>query len=261
MDRLFPVHQVWSIDQDYIEQFASAHPGGTVQSLAAGDGEVKPYPGCEMVGDVAVVRIVGPLVKYSCVWATRVGGTALVEVADAIRQAAADPTARCILLEIDSPGGTVAGVDVVIDEIAKAPKRTAAFIGGVCAGAAYSLAAETQTIFADPQARVGAVGVAQFALDWWDTSPAHGQADSGDAEGEPPNGAAELTSSVSAFMLHQIRERRKQADFLAIERAACGTLYVAEHAEAAGLVDVVQPYEFVLATLMSRDPSPEGVNR
>ena len=82
-------------------------------------------------------------------------------MSSALKAALADPSARAILFDINSPGGVVSGTKELSDAIAEArtKKRCAAYANGLCASAAYWLASATGTVYAPLTATVGSIGV------------------------------------------------------------------------------------------------------
>lgn len=91
---------------------------------------------------------------------------------DAIRQAVlsalADPEVSAILLSIDSPGGVVQGTKELADFLAEAAasKPMAAYANGLCASAAFWIAAATGRILAPTTALVGSIGVIMCLEDY-----------------------------------------------------------------------------------------------
>lgn len=105
-------------------------------------------------------------------WLGWYSGSILVLGHDAIRQAVfsalADPDVRAILLSIDSPGGVVQGTKELADFLAEAAasKPIAAYANGLCASAAFWLAASTGRILAPATALVGSIGVIMCLEDY-----------------------------------------------------------------------------------------------
>jgi protease IV len=79
----------------------------------------------------------------------------------AIEALAKDPSVPAVLLEIDSPGGTVAGGESLHDAIAHvaAVKPVVTVMGGLAASAGYMIAAPTTRIFAHQGTLTGSIGV------------------------------------------------------------------------------------------------------
>jgi signal peptide peptidase SppA len=111
----------------------------------------------QMVGDVAAIQVSGPISKES----NSFGGASTVEARLAIESALRDPAVKGILLHIDSPGGSVAGVGDLADDIhaANQVKPLVAYIEDTGASAAYWLASQAGKVYASRHAEVGSIGV------------------------------------------------------------------------------------------------------
>ncbi|MBS0187107.1 MAG: S49 family peptidase [Planctomycetes bacterium] len=135
-------------------------PSVVVDSVAQGKA-----PLYFMVGDVAVVPVQGVLAKHSSMvnGMSQPVGMAYSQVARAVALAENDPKAKSILLDIHSPGGTVAGVQDAYAEIEKAAKAkpVLAYAHDMAASGAYWLAAAADKIVLSPSAEVGSIGVYQ----------------------------------------------------------------------------------------------------
>ncbi len=136
-------------------------------SPAQGNGvDEKPQP-YEVRDGLATVRIHGTMLRQvshrqkSIAAICGVRLCCMEETASALLQAAADPAVHTILLDIDSPGGTVNGTPElaqVVRTIAK-DKHVYAFTAGQCCSAAYWVASQADVIYAAPSATVGSIGV------------------------------------------------------------------------------------------------------
>ena len=97
------------------------------------------------------------------------GGTSTVQLRRDIRQAAMDPNVKGILLDIDSPGGTVAGTADLAAEIRAAARKKPvwAHIDDLGASAAYWIASQADQVFAnDKTALVGSIGTLMTVYDY-----------------------------------------------------------------------------------------------
>lgn len=117
----------------------------------------------ETVGGVAVIPVSGAIAR-SRSW----HGTGQDAIEGALKAALADPSVRAILLDVNSPGGVVAGTKELADFVAEArtKKRCAAYANGLCASAAYWLAAATGAVYAPETASVGSIGVIMSVADY-----------------------------------------------------------------------------------------------
>ncbi len=96
--------------------------------------------------------------------------------AQALRQALADDTVSQILIDIDSPGGSVYGVSELADEIAAArtQKPVVAIANSLAASAAYWLGAQAAELYVTPGGEVGSIGVWQAHFDYSQALAAEG---------------------------------------------------------------------------------------
>jgi capsid assembly protease len=89
------------------------------------------------------------------------GGTSTEKLQSAIRSAVADPNVKAIVLDIDSPGGSVFGVQELADDIlaARDIKPILANANSLAASAAYWLGTAASELHVTPSGEVGSVGV------------------------------------------------------------------------------------------------------
>lgn len=91
------------------------------------------------------------------------GGTSTEQFAAAFRQAVADPNVKAIVLNIDSPGGSVYGVaelaSLIREQVAKGDKPVVAQVNSLAASAAYWIASAAGEIVVTPGGEVGSIGV------------------------------------------------------------------------------------------------------
>lgn len=132
------------------------------------DGEPTPEGAYEVVAGVGVIPIEGTLVaKLGCLspWSGMTGY-------DGIRQnflaALDDPAVRGIVLDIDSPGGEVAGVFDLADTIwqARGVKPIWAILTECAYSAAYALASAADRIIVPRTGGTGSIGVVCLHVDW-----------------------------------------------------------------------------------------------
>ena len=117
-------------------------------------------------GDTAVINIRGVLTPEPDLFmAVFFGNTAYSDIIGAINAAEADEDVANIVLDIDSPGGNLAGLFDTMDAIAATRKPTTARVGAMAASAAYGLAASAGTIEATIDgALFGSVGVVRTTV-------------------------------------------------------------------------------------------------
>jgi signal peptide peptidase SppA len=96
------------------------------------------------------------------------GGASTQRFSDALRQAISDPAISQILIDIDSPGGSVYGVAELAAEIqsARAQKPIVAIANSLAASAAYWIGSAASELYVTPGGEVGSIGVWQAHEDW-----------------------------------------------------------------------------------------------
>lgn len=111
------------------------------------------------IDGVAVIPIAG-VISHGVTPLDKIFGMADVqEISDWIAEAEADPTVKSILLDINSPGGSVTGVPELGAQVAALSKPSVAFTNSQMASAAYWIGSQARRVVATPSASVGSVGV------------------------------------------------------------------------------------------------------
>ena len=122
----------------------------------------------EIRGNVAVVHIQGPILRYSGLFTRFYRCTPIDVLARDLRAAVESPEVGAILLNIDSPGGQVNGTHEMAEMIyqARQVKPVKAYVGGMGTSAAYWLATSAGELVLDATAEVGSIGVVVVYTDW-----------------------------------------------------------------------------------------------
>jgi ClpP class serine protease len=118
---------------------------------------------------IAVVPILGPLVTRGD-WLTGfLGASDYGEIAFAVEAALADPAARAVLLELDSPGGEVGGLFDLVDRLVSlreaAQKPLWAVASESALSAAFAIASVADRLYVTRTAEVGSIGVVAIHVD------------------------------------------------------------------------------------------------
>jgi len=111
---------------------------------------------------IGTVALRGPMMRNPDVIDQLVfGATDTEEVLAAVHEASEREDVQAILLDIDSPGGSVNGTPELAAAVAAASKSKAvyAFSAGQMCSAAYWVASQCDAVYATPSARVGSIGV------------------------------------------------------------------------------------------------------
>lgn len=162
----------WAITRgklDEIEAFLEFQMAGgkfTAEELKARFGEPS-TPQSAKRGAIAVIPLQGVISHRMGGMTEMSGGMSTERFAQMFRHAMADDSVSAIVADIDSPGGTIAGVTELHKEImsARGQKKLVAHINGLGASAAYWLASAFDEIWATPSATVGSIGIIASHID------------------------------------------------------------------------------------------------
>lgn len=112
-------------------------------------------------GGVAVVPILGTIFHRSATMEESSGGTSTQQISRGIKEAESNRDVGTILLDVDSRGGGVDGVQEAADVIfrARESKRIVALADATMASAAYWLASQAHEIVGVPSSKAGSIGV------------------------------------------------------------------------------------------------------
>jgi protease-4 len=107
---------------------------------------------------VTVVRMEGEMVTGETSDADIIGSEV---VGNELREAADDPMVEAIVLRVNSPGGTPAAAQEIIDDLeyAKTKKPVVVSMGDMATSAAYYVSAHADRIYANPDTFTAGVGV------------------------------------------------------------------------------------------------------
>ena len=110
---------------------------------------------------VAIIPVVGPIMRYANLFTRISGATSTQELATDFQTALDDPKVKAIILNIDSPGGEANGINALSDMIfaARGKKPIKAFGGGSVASGAYWIGSSADELVIDDTALLGSIGV------------------------------------------------------------------------------------------------------
>lgn len=110
---------------------------------------------------IAVLPLTGTISHRMGMLSEASGGISTERFTQWLRAAAADPSVKAIVIDCDSPGGTVDGVPELADEIARTNKvkPVVGVANSMAASAAYWLLSQCSDLVVTPSGSVGSVGV------------------------------------------------------------------------------------------------------
>lgn len=123
------------------------------------------YP---VVDGVAVIEVEGTLVHKGSWIGMDCGETSYEGIRTQVERARRDTAVKGVVLEVDSPGGSVAGVFETAEAIAKlsAEKPTMAILTSNACSAAYLLASPARSIVMPEFGFAGSIGAVVMHVDW-----------------------------------------------------------------------------------------------
>lgn len=118
-------------------------------------------PEARVAGSVAVLPLHGVVTQRANVMTEISGGTSTERFGAMLRSYLADAAVSAVVIDVDSPGGSVFGVSELAQEImrARGPKPIVAVANSLAASAAYWIASAADEIVVSPGALVGSIGV------------------------------------------------------------------------------------------------------
>ena len=119
--------------------------------------------GYAIIDGVALIEISGGLTYRAYSWWT----TSYLDIRDSFRAAIADERTTSVLFLVDSPGGEVAGLFDLVDEIyqARGTKPIIAIADETAFSAAYAIASAADEVYLPATAQVGSIGVIAIHVD------------------------------------------------------------------------------------------------
>lgn len=268
--RAWAADRLWLIRPGALDAYLAhfdARPLVSFGGPAEAESDAPTGPALEILDGVAIVPAVGPLVEASgpCeeMMAALSGATTYGSIRSRIEAAASDPAVNAVLLDIDSPGGTVAGVESTagaIREISQS-KPTVAHVRNMGASGGYWLATAAPRIEAEPTAFVGSIGVVGFYEDDRRQAEAAGIDRHTIVSSHAPHKVPDLGTEAGRMT---VRRHMDEIEALFLDRVAAGRgvsvptvlddfgqgdVLIASEALSVGMLDAVSGRPDVLARL------------
>ncbi len=111
---------------------------------------------------IVVVRIVGAITREGAGFSVFASGAASRAVVQLLDRAQRDDAVRAVILELNTPGGSVVASDEVhgkVQALRRAGKHVVALMTETAASGGYYIAAAAERIIADPTTVTGSIGV------------------------------------------------------------------------------------------------------
>lgn len=228
----------------------------------------------EQRGPVAIMTAVGPMFRRANIFTELSGATSYEMMRRDLQTALDDSAIKAIVLNLDTPGGTVNGVDELAKAIyeARSQKRIVAYVGGLGASAGYWLASQASEIVISDAAILGSIGVRMVVSDTGKRDAERGQFEfiSSQSPGKRADvqsdaGRARIQRTVDAladvFIAAVAGGRGIKAEDV-VSRFGGGDVLVGQAAIAAGMADRIGTFEAVVSELTEgRSSKPSSTSR
>lgn len=224
---------------------------------------------------VGILSIHGPLTNNDSPWNKYFGITSYNAIREALMFAANEPSIETILLDVNSGGGAVNGVDdaaKLISMVDRNVKPVVAYTDGAMCSAAYWLGSSAREVYASNVAVVGSIGVISTHME-------HSKALKDEGVGvtvmragkykalansvEPLTKEAkdqiqgQLDAVYSIFLNHVAAARGKSAEY-ADQHMAQGREFIGQQALGAGLIDGQDSFDGVMSMMQKRFVGAQG---
>jgi len=204
----------------------------------------------EASGNVAHIKVVGPILSADSGGFMSSGVTVSTDVVKFIEKADENPEVSAILLEVNSPGGTPVASYEIVDAVKNSNKTTVAWIREAGASGAYWVASACDHVVANPMSLTGSIGVIGSYIEWEGTlhkyNASYRRLVSGEYKdmGSPFKTMSEEEEDIMNANLAALRSifvqdvaANRGLEVSAVDAIADGRWYLGQQAYELGLVD------------------------
>lgn len=257
-------NRCWAIRQaklDEINAFIDSRLNGEAIEAAIGKSGNRADQSYDIRDGIAVIPVYGTLEKRMNMLSRMSGGTSFQLIQRDISGALEDPKVDGIVLDVESPGGSVDGTKELADFIFahRGGKPIVAYANGLMCSAAYWIASACDAIVANDTAIVGSIGVALTHRDTSGSDAAEGVKKTEIYAGKykriasstkplSEEGREYLQSTVDTYygiFVNAVAQNRGVSEEKALAMAD-GREFIGKQALEAGLVDSIGSMDFAL---------------
>lgn len=266
----------WSIDEHSFNLMLEQVRAGleSFYKIAAGpvdDAERSGLP-TKKVGNVAIIRLNGPMIRGNSMFARFFGLASTDAVRMAFKSAQMDADVEKILFIVSSPGGSVDGLAELADTMSsiKQSKPIITQVEGQMASAALYVGAQSTEIYAGRNDLIGSIGTRLMLYDFSEAFKKAGikavPIDTGEFKSAGAMGTeitdrqkADFQRIVDAFYedFLQAVETGRGMDRKALEKIADGRMFLASEARDHGLIDGIRSLDETIASIVTSE-RPRG---
>lgn len=207
------------------------------------------YSGFNFGNKIAVINLRGTITSTPSLFIDSVTPD---DIFSLIKAAEDDMTIRGVLIEINSPGGSVVASREIAYAVKDMKKPTLCWMGDIAASGAYWVASSCDYIMADPLSLTGSIGVTASYLEFSELFEKYGvtyeQITSGERKdiGSPFRNLTEeergkleyITGEIFEYFLNDIKNNRNLTE-TQVEEITSGDIFLGKDAVDLGLIDSV----------------------
>lgn len=233
-------------------------------------------PTVAMSGKVAILPLFGVISQRMNLITEASGGTSTEIFGASLDRLVADKSVRSIVLAVDSPGGSVFGVEELAKKVfqARNEKKIVAVADSMAASAAYWIASQAAEVVVTPGGQVGSIGVVTAHQDYSKAAETAGvkttiiKAGKYKAEGDPSqpldeDARADLQAKVDQYygmFVGAVARGRGVTEHAVRSGFGEGRMVLAKDAVTAGMADRVATLAQVVHRLGGESGGERGVS-
>ena len=261
--------RVWALHPAKLEEMAMffdrllAGEKFNFPATEAGKSGLKTDEPYQIIDGTAILPVYGVIDKRMNLFMKFSGGTSTQLLARDFKKALADPQVETILLDVESPGGSVDGTKELADLIlaAREQKPVVAYANGLMASAAYWIGSAGLAIVAPETAEVGSIGVALMHYDYSAADAKEGvkrtvitggkykriASDEKPLSKEGQDYLQAMVDDYYALFLEGVGRQRGMEPAAVHDQMADGRIFIGKKALKAGLIDQIGNFNDALA--------------
>lgn len=261
--------QVWAILPSHLELIQSIvtthmHGEPDIASIEAAMGRrLDNNPEVQLQGQTAIIPIYGAIVDKGSLMAQSSGALSAEKIQGMIQSALDNPDVKNILLDVNSPGGTVTGGMELSDFIyaARDIKPIDAFVSGNMASLAYLIGSSASTVTATETSLSGSIGTIMTHQDFSKrlemdgikiTHITSGENKAMGNSAEPLSEKAHqhfkgLVDEFNAMFVERVARNRKVSVMDVMNNMGQGKMYIAKEALSRKMIDKIGTMDMALS--------------
>jgi len=224
--------------------------------------------GYEILDGVAVIPVHGVIAKRMNLFSRISGGASTQLVSRDLREALADSRVHAIVLDVDSPGGTVDGTQSLADQVyaARGQKPIVTYADGQYASGAVWIGCAAEEVYLSGDTVIsGSIGVATQHVDVSKENEKYGvvvtdiyagkykriASENKPLSDEGRAAMQEIVDQLYSVFVNSVARNRGTDTDTVLKNMADGRLFVGQAAVRAGLVDGVSTFDALIADLVA----------